>query len=106
MRGAMAPEFAMGEAVRANTRDDVGDVMRHITCSAIASLFAVYLLSSPGRTCEFGGVFDGSFGVPHPRSIEVAVAVRRAVEEGMLPPSTTEPIVRGAESPWRETARL
>jgi hypothetical protein len=66
----------------------------------------LYCPPIPLQACGFDGAFDGSFGVSHPRSIEVAVAVRRAVEEGMLPPSALEPIVPGAAGLWRATDRL
>jgi len=74
--------------------------------SALVALFALYCPPIPLQACGFDGAFDGSFGAPHPRSIEVAVAVRRAVEERMLPPSALEPIVPGATGLWRATTRL
>jgi hypothetical protein len=106
MLDEIAPDFPSRAGAGETVRRRRGDVVRHITCSAIAALFAVYFLPSPGRTCAFDGVFDGSFGVPHPRSMEVAVAVRRAVEEGTLPPSAIEPIVPSAQGLWRAIARL
>jgi hypothetical protein len=74
--------------------------------SALIALLALQSLANPTKACGFDGVFDGAFGVPHPRSIEVAVAVRRAVEEEMLPPSALEPIVPGAAGLWRAIDRL
>jgi hypothetical protein len=79
---------------------------RRAARSALIALLALQGLAIPAKACGFDGVFDGSFGVPHTRSIEVAVAVRRAVEEGMLPPSALEPIVPNAAGLWRATSRL
>jgi hypothetical protein len=81
-------------------------IARTIMCAGSAVLFAVHCLSVPAKACAFDGIFDDSFGVPHPRSIEVAVAVRRAVKDGMLPPSALEPIVPGIAGLWRATGRL
>jgi len=76
-----------------------------IGCAMVA-LFALYWLPSLVQACGFDGVFEGNFGVPHPKSIEIAVAMRRAVAEGMLPPSALEPIVPGPTGLWRATGHL
>jgi hypothetical protein len=77
-------------------------------CAAIAVLLVLALdgSSRPAASCGFDGVFDGSLGVPHPRSIEVAVSVRRAAQRGLLPPSALSPIAPGAAGLWRATRHL
>jgi hypothetical protein len=80
--------------------------LRTAVRSAVVAMLASYCPPTPLHACGFDGAFDGSFGAPHPGSIEVAVAVRRAVEEGMLPPSALDPIAPGSMGLWRATDRL
>jgi hypothetical protein len=63
-------------------------------------------VSSRVFACGFEGVFDGSFGYVHPRSIEVALAVRKAVGDGVLPEEALAPLVSGSAGLWRATDQL
>jgi hypothetical protein len=62
--------------------------------------------SSPVFACGFDGVFDGGFGFVHPRAIEVALAVRKAVTDGILPGEALSPAVPGAVGLWQSTEQL
>ncbi|MBN8943856.1 MAG: hypothetical protein J0H01_30390 [Rhizobiales bacterium] len=60
----------------------------------------------PARACGFDGVFDGNFGVSHPLAMAVAVAMRQAVMDEVLPASAVAPIVAGPAGLWQTTARI
>jgi hypothetical protein len=74
----------------------------------ITAVVALVFLGAPlsARSCGFDGVFEGSLGVPHPRSIEIALAVRRAVAQGQLPQSALDPVVPDAAGLWRAKNHL
>jgi hypothetical protein len=60
----------------------------------------------PAFACGFDGVFDAGFGNVHPRAIEVALAVRRAVKESVLPVTALDPIAPSEAGLWQAVARL
>jgi hypothetical protein len=55
--------------------------------------------------CSFDG-FDGSIGYVHPRSVEVALAVREAVADGVLGEQALAPGLLNAFGLWRTTEQL
>jgi hypothetical protein len=60
----------------------------------------------PAGACGFDGVFDAGFGPVHPRAIEVALAIRQAVEDGLLPPAALAPITPGEAGLWQAITLL
>src|SRR6202035_449176 len=58
------------------------------------------------RACGFDGIFDGGFGAIHPRAIEIALAVRHAVADGLLPQSALNPLTPGEAGLWHATEML
>jgi hypothetical protein len=56
--------------------------------------------------CSFDGIFDGSIGYVHPRSVEVALAVREAVADGALGEQALAPGQLNAFGLWRATEQL
>jgi hypothetical protein len=65
-------------------------------------------VGAPARSlaCAFDGVFDGSLGFVHPRSIEVALAIRNAVDDGLLAPTALAPLPQGASGLWQASEQL
>jgi hypothetical protein len=80
-----------------------GSRRRFVSSLAAASAFGA---SGVARACGFDGIFDGGFGTIHPRAIEIALAVRRAVADGLLPQSALGPLVPGEASLWHATEIL
>ena len=80
---------------------------RHRPCAVVlvASLIVAAGIA-PARSCGFDGVFDGNFGVSHPLAMAVAVAMRRAVVDEVMPAEAAAPIVAGAAGLWQTTARI
>jgi hypothetical protein len=62
--------------------------------------------SDLARACAFDGVFDGGFGTIHPKAIEIALAVRAAVADGMLPQSALAPLGAREAGLWRAAETL
>jgi hypothetical protein len=82
------------------------DQTRRGLISMMTAAFAIAVPSWRAVACAFDGAFDGSFGSIHPRSIEVALAVRRAVDEGLLPQQALTPLTPGAAGLWQATEQL
>src|SRR4051812_23438506 len=74
-----------------------------LTLLAAASASAA---SGAAHPCAFDGVFDGGFGAIHPRAIEIALAVRQAVADGVLPQSALAPLSAGEAGLWQAAERL
>jgi hypothetical protein len=74
----------------------------------VSALLAVGTSGASGltRACGFDGIFDAGFGTIHPRAIEVALAVRRAVADGLLPQSALAPLTPGEAGLWHATEML
>src|SRR5438270_524967 len=74
----------------------------------LTALLAAGAVSTPmlARACAFDGIFDGSFGYIHPRAIDLALAVRHAVESGLLPEEALAPLTPGAAGLWQAVAAL
>ncbi|MDE2577830.1 MAG: hypothetical protein KGL46_03410 [Hyphomicrobiales bacterium] len=70
--------------------------------------FIAALAAAPfaAHGCGFDGAFDGSLGFVHPRGIEVALAVRKAVEDGALPAEALAPVRPGPAGLWRASEYL
>jgi hypothetical protein len=62
--------------------------------------------SGLARACAFDGIFDGGLGTIHPRAIEIALAVRAAVADGVLPQSALAPLAAGEAGLWRAAETL
>jgi hypothetical protein len=62
--------------------------------------------ASPLRACGFDGALDAGFGYVHPRSFEVALAVRQAVADGVLSSEALAPLQPGAQGLWAATGEL
>ncbi|MGL4288459.1 MAG: hypothetical protein ACRCVA_19070 [Phreatobacter sp.] len=79
---------------------------RRRLAAALAASLMVASGTEPARSCGFDGVFDGNFGVSHPLAMAVAVAMRQAVLDQVMPASAVAPIVKGAAGLWQTTARI
>ena len=66
----------------------------------------VGVVPSRASACAFDGIFDGSIGYLHPRSVEVALAVRQAVADGALPEQALAPGMLNGAGLWRATEQL
>lgn len=66
------------------------------------------LLTAPAQSyaCGFDGLLGNSFSALHPRSVQVAFAIRDAVEGGLTPASVLNPITPGSAGYWRAMGRL
>jgi hypothetical protein len=62
--------------------------------------------ATPLRACGFDGALDAGFGYVHPRSFEVALAVRQAVADGVLAREALAPLQPGAQGLWAATGEL
>ncbi|MEA2859177.1 MAG: hypothetical protein QOC72_1216 [Methylobacteriaceae bacterium] len=62
--------------------------------------------SGAAHACAFDGIFDGGFGTIHPRAIEIALAVRAAVADGVLPQSALAPLSASEAGLWRAAETL
>src|SRR5687768_3357346 len=71
-------------------------------------LAAAALLAQPAAAvaCGYDGVMGNSFAARHPRSIEVAFAVRDAVAAGMLDGMAVDPVRAGPSGYWRAAGRI
>jgi hypothetical protein len=78
---------------------------REFVCTAIMSGLMPFIR---GRAfaCAFDGMFDGSIGYVHPRSVEVALGVRKAVADGVLAEQALAPGQHDAAALWRATEQL
>lgn len=63
-------------------------------------------MRGPAFACGFDGLFDAGFGSVHPRAIEIALAVRRAVKESLLSATALDPITPGEPGLWQAIALL
>jgi hypothetical protein len=73
---------------------------------ALAALVAAVGAPAKAMACGFDAVFDGSLGFVHPRSIEVALAVQKAVDEGLMSPAALAPPTPGAAGLWAASEQL
>ena len=64
------------------------------------------VVPSRASACAFDGIFDGSIGYLHPRSVEVALAVRQAVADGALPEQALAPGMLNGAGLWLATEQL
>jgi hypothetical protein len=81
------------------------EVSRRWFVSALAAASASGA-SGLAQACGFEGVFDGGFGTIHPRAIEIALAVRSAVADGLLPQTALDPVRSGEAGLWQATEKL
>lgn len=79
---------------------------RRSFAAALVTSLALGGGAPPAYPCGFDGVFDGNFGVSHPLAMAVAVAMRQAVLDEVLPASAAAPIVEGSAGLWQTTARI
>ena len=70
------------------------------------TLPALGLCGNATLACGLDGSFDGGIGFIHPRAIEVALAVQKAVANGLLPTSALAPLKPDPESLWQATSAL
>jgi len=73
--------------------------------SAVAGVAAAGI-GGTARGCGFDAAFDVGFGSIHPRAIEIALAVRRAAADGLLPRDVLDPLTPGAAGLWQATQTL
>jgi hypothetical protein len=73
--------------------------------SALATAGAAGVCGT-ARACGFDGAFDAGFGSIYPRAIEIALAVRRAVADGLLPHDALDPLTPGPAGLWQATEVL
>lgn len=71
-----------------------------------AAIAGVASASGFARACVFDGVFDGGLGTVHPRAIEIALAVRQAVADGVLPEAALAPLSPGEAGLWQAMETL
>lgn len=67
---------------------------------------AAACVATRAHACGLDGNFDGGIGFIHPRAIEVALAVRKAVTDEILPTTALAPLKAGPESLWSATGAL
>ena len=76
----------------------------------VAPLFLAMLLwgslNDAANSCGFDSPLGDGFSAMHPRSIAVAVAIRDAVDAGVVEHSVLDPIVPGAAGYWRAVQHL
>jgi hypothetical protein len=74
----------------------------------VSSLAAAGASGASGlaRACGFDGALDTGFGTIHPRAIEIALAVRQAVADSLLPQSALAPLTGGEAGLWHATEML
>ena len=82
------------------------DRLRRELMLALAGAFGSGIVPHRVFACAFDGLFDGSLGYVHPRSVEVALAVRQAVVDGLLAEQALAPVIPGAAGLWRATEQL
>jgi hypothetical protein len=82
------------------------DRLRRELMLALAGAFGSGIVPHRVFACAFDGLFDGSLGYVHPRSVEVALAVRKAVVDGLLAEQALAPVIPGAAGLWRATEQL
>lgn len=75
---------------------------------AARALCLAALLSVPARShaCGFDGLLGYGLSALHPRSIQVAFAIRDAVDDGLTPASVLAPIAPGSAGYWRAVGHL
>jgi hypothetical protein len=76
------------------------------TGTAAVMLMLLTSGATPAVACGFDGVLDGNFSALHPKSIVVALAIRDAVDAGVVDKSAVDPIVRGSAGYWRAVGHL
>jgi hypothetical protein len=67
---------------------------------------ALFGASADAQACAFDGLLGPGLTAQHPRSIAVALAIRAAVDEGLIGPDAVSPIVPGGAGYWRAVSRL
>jgi len=82
------------------------DRLRRELMLALVAAFGTDIALHRAFACAFDGLFDGSLGYVHPRSVEVALAVRKAVVDGVLAEQALAPMVPGAAGLWRAIEQL
>lgn len=75
-------------------------------CAGTACLAVLLATPAQSHACGFDGVMGNNFGALHPLSIQVAFAIRDAVEDGHMPASVLDPITPGSDGYWRALGRL
>lgn len=64
------------------------------------------IVAGAAHGCGFDGALDAGFGYVHPRAMDVALAVRQAVGDGLLDVDALAPLAPGADGLWRATEQL
>ena len=82
------------------------DRLRRDLVSTLITSCVTGIVPRQAFACAFDGIFDGSLGYVHPRSVEVALAVRKAVIDGVLAEQALAPVVAGASGLWRASEQL
>jgi hypothetical protein len=82
------------------------DRLRRDLVSTLITSCVTGIVPRQAFACAFDGIFDGSLGYVHPRSVEVALAVRKAVIDGVLAEQAFAPVVAGASGLWRASELL
>ena len=83
------------------------DRLRRDLVSTLITSCVTGIVPRQAFACAFDGLFfDGSLGYVHPRSVEVALAVRKAVIDGVLAEQALAPVVAGASGLWRASEQL
>ena len=72
------------------------------TLALVMSLVAFNRASA----CGFDGMLGNGFSAMHPKSITVALALRDAIDTGVMEQGSVEPIVEGKAGYWRAVGRL
>lgn len=73
---------------------------------AMLGLLAAVVATSPGAACGYHGALGNGFSALHPRSVDVAIAIRQAVDENLLDGETVKPKLVDLFALSRATARL
>lgn len=63
-------------------------------------------IGSAASACAFDGVVGNPFELPHPRSLEVAMAVYGATQDGRIEPEAVGPVLEGQAGLQRALWRL
>src|SRR5688572_30866814 len=79
---------------------------RQLAATIVSCLSLLALPIEPSSACGFHGLISGSLHPAHPRSIEVAAAIRAAVDAGVVDKDAVAPVVPGSAGYWRAAGRL
>lgn len=74
----------------------------------VNAICVVALFSGPAQSyaCGFDGLLGNGFSALHPRSVQVAFAIRDAVDDRLTPASVLTPITPGSVGYWRAIRHL